>query len=64
MGWRRRLVPVSWKRTLWAAHLVRNVSLWVESSPIRVVRSRSRGLRPASERRMATTSLAMWSQSS
>ena len=35
MGWWSRLVPVSWKRTLWAAHLLRNASLWVESSPIR-----------------------------
>ena len=37
-----RLVPVSWKRTLWAAQRTRNASLWVESSPMR---SESRGRR-------------------
>ena len=42
-----RLTPVWWKRTLWAAHQVRNSSLRVESSPTRSVSPRSKGLLPA-----------------
>ena len=53
-----RLTPVSLKRTLCAAHRVRNVSLCVESSPTRSERPRSYGSRPASDRRVATTSFA------
>jgi len=41
VGWRRCLRAVVWKRTLWAAQRVRNVSLWVASWPMRSVRSRS-----------------------
>jgi hypothetical protein len=63
MGWWMRLTPVLWKRTLCAAHRVRNSSLCVESAPTRFERARSYGSRLAFERRAATTSFATRSQS-
>src|SRR3954470_20864073 len=41
-GWWRSLVPVSWKRTLWAAQRTRSSALWVESSLYR-------GIEPADD---------------
>ena len=57
------LGTVLWKRTLWVDERVRNVSLWVASSPTSSERSRLRGSRPAAERRMATASVATRSHS-
>jgi hypothetical protein len=44
----RRLTPLSWTWTSCAAQSVRNVSLWVASSPKRWDKSRSVGSGPAS----------------
>jgi hypothetical protein len=57
------LGAVLWKRTLWVDERVRNVSLWVASSPTSSERSRLRGSRSAAERRMATASVATRSHS-
>ena len=63
IGWWILLAPVRWSLTLCAAHRTRNVSLRVESSPMRSLSRRSLGSRPASRRRIATASSAIPSQS-
>lgn len=62
-GWWSFLCPERWKRTLRAADRVRNSAFRVNSSPMSSIRSRSWGLRPAAERRMAAISSAARSQS-
>lgn len=46
-GWWRCLTPVVWRRTSWRAQRARKSVLRVDSSPIRAVRSWSKGFRPA-----------------